>query len=141
PADGDYLVRVTDSGGRGGERYAYRLELRPARPDFRVALHGAGPAGKAGGGKGVSGGAGRIDGFEGAVAIDISGLPPGYSVSRPLTIEAGQSEARATVFAAADAAPPPPGSGARIHVTATATVDGKPVTREVNSLGDIRLEG
>jgi Tol biopolymer transport system component len=139
PADGDYLIAVRDAGGRGGDRHAYRLKVRPARPDFQVTLDGASPEVSAGSGKGFSVRVDRIDGFEGPVAIEIAGLPSGFSVSYPLAIEAGQSEAKGTIFAAADAPPPPAGSGARIKVTATALVDGKPVAREVNSLGDIRL--
>jgi hypothetical protein len=38
PADGDYLVRVTDVRGFQGDRYAYRLILRRPQPDFNVSL-------------------------------------------------------------------------------------------------------
>src|SRR5262249_61550482 len=36
PADGDYRVRVGDARGEGGSPYAYRLTVRPPRPDFTV---------------------------------------------------------------------------------------------------------
>ena len=35
----------------------------------------------------------RIDGFEGPIRVDIDGLPPGFSATTPLVIEAGQIEA------------------------------------------------
>lgn len=43
PKDGTYLVRVTESRGFSGDRYAYRLVLREAKPDFKVTLNGANP--------------------------------------------------------------------------------------------------
>jgi WD40 repeat protein len=139
PAAGDYLVRVTDAGGEGGDRYAYRLIVREARPDFRVTLQGANPAVGAGSGKGFTLALERIDGFDGEVAVHIAEVPPGFRVSTPVVIEAGHLEARGTVFAepgaaapAADAPPP--------KVVAEAMVEGLKVVREVNSLGRIRLE-
>src|SRR5258706_7448800 len=41
PADGSYLVRVTDTRGHAGQRFAYRLIVREAKPDFKVTLGGA----------------------------------------------------------------------------------------------------
>ena len=37
PADGVYLVRVSDVRGLGGEMFAYRLSVRQPQPDFRCA--------------------------------------------------------------------------------------------------------
>ena len=51
PADGAYLVRVTDTRGFSGDRFAYRLVLREAKPDFKVTLNGANPTVGAGSGK------------------------------------------------------------------------------------------
>src|SRR5204863_4576119 len=36
PKDGSYLVRVTDTRGYFGDRFAYRLVVREAKPDFKV---------------------------------------------------------------------------------------------------------
>ena len=38
PADGDYLVRVSDVRGMGGDDYKYQLTVRPSRPDFEVKM-------------------------------------------------------------------------------------------------------
>ena len=38
PADGDYLVRVSDVRGLGGDRFAYRLLIRRPQPDFSKRL-------------------------------------------------------------------------------------------------------
>ncbi len=43
PADGDYTIELTDRFGGGGDDYAYRLEVGPARPDFTVSLLLGGP--------------------------------------------------------------------------------------------------
>jgi hypothetical protein len=38
PADGDYLISVTDHLKKGGPTYAYRVEVSPPRPSIDVAL-------------------------------------------------------------------------------------------------------
>jgi hypothetical protein len=139
PSDGPYLVRVTDTRGRSGERFAYRLVIRDARPDFKVTLEGANPTVNAGSGQAFSIKAERSDGFDGEIKIDISGLPAGFTASTPLVIQAGHTEARGAIHAALDA-PKPEGTNATMSkVTATATLDGKEVTREVNNFGTIKL--
>ena len=47
PADGEYRVRVGDSRGQGSPRHAYRLTVRPPRPDFGVSFSPQRPAGVA----------------------------------------------------------------------------------------------
>jgi WD40 repeat protein len=140
PADGDYLVRVSDVREQSGDRFAYRLKVRPARPDFRAVLNGANPSVGAGSAREFSVSVERIDGFEGEVRVEVNGLPPGFSVSHPLFIEAGHTEARGSLSAAADAAAPGEAEGSRTRVTATAVIEGKTITREVNNLGRIKLE-
>jgi hypothetical protein len=71
--------------------------------------------------------------------VDITGLPPGFSVSTPLVIQAGQHEAKGTLFASAGAPRPTETNGAVTKVTATATINGQTVTRDVNSFGTIKL--
>jgi WD40 repeat protein/mono/diheme cytochrome c family protein len=139
--NGNYLVRVTDTRGHGGERFAYRLVVREAQPDFKVTLAGANPTVSPGSGQSFTVNAERFDGFEDDIRIDISGLPPGFSVSTPIIIEAGQVEAKGSIHAALDAPKPGETNVAMTKVTATATVNGKSVTKEVNDLGKIKLGG
>lgn len=139
PDDGTYLVRVTDSRGRGGERFAYRLVLREARPDFKVTLNGANPTIEAGSGREFSVSAERIDGFDGDIRVDITNVPPGFTVSTPLVIEAGQLEAKGTLHALPGAMQPNDTNSPPLRVTATAAVDGKSVTKDVNDFGKIKL--
>ena len=141
PTNGSFLVRVTDTRGHGGELFAYRLIAREARPDFTVALNGANPTVSPGSGQSFTLNAERLDGFEGEIRVEISGLPTGFSVSTPVIIEAGHTEAKGTIHATLDA-PESEGTNATMtKLTATASVNGKPVTKEVNNLGTIKLGG
>ena len=139
PADGGYLIRVTDTRGYSGDRFAYRLLVREPKPDFRVTLNGANPTVNAGSGKEFSVSAERFDDFDGEIKVDIGGLPPGFSVSTPLVIEAGEVEAKGTINAGLDAAKPGETNTATTSVIATAMINDKPVTKEVNNIGKIRL--
>src|SRR5205085_9632129 len=102
PADGTYLVRVTDSRGSGSDRAAYRLSVRPAAPDFNVAVEGLNPAVFAGAGRAFTVKSTRIDGYEGPIRVDIADVPAGFSVSTPIVIEAGHLSANGTIFASPD---------------------------------------
>jgi len=130
---------VTDTRGFGGDRFAYRLVVREPKPDFTVALNGANPTVPAGSGQSFSVNAERIDGFDGDIRVDIAGLPPGFTVSTPLVIEAGHTSANGTINAALEAPTPNETNAAASKVTATANVSGRSVTNEVNSLGAIKL--
>ena len=78
PADGAYLVRVRDARGDGGDRYAYRLTVRPPEPDFNVRLSGGDPRSPPAAASEFTVSVDRIDGFEGEVRVDIAGLPEGF---------------------------------------------------------------
>lgn len=139
PEEGMYLVRVTDTRGHGGERFVYRLEIREAKPDFKVTLNGANPTIDAGSGKEFSVNADRIDGFDGDIRVDITNVPPGFTVSTPLVIQAGQVEAKGTLHALPGATRPNETNTAPAKVVATAMVDGKSITKDVNDFGKINL--
>lgn len=139
PADGAYLVRVQDVRGQGGDRYAYRLTIRPPRPDFHVSIAGNNAAVFAGGGRSLTFTADRIDGFDGPIQIDLTGLPPGFHASTPVTIQAGHTQAFAVVYSDADAATPADGGDETIKLTATAQVDGSSVTKDLGKFGALRL--
>jgi hypothetical protein len=106
-------------------------------PDFAVALQGNDQTVGAGGAMGFSLRATRKDGFEGPISVAVAGVPQGYFVSSPVVIQEGHVLASGTVFAAADA--PAMADWSKVTVTATAMIDGKPVTRSVNGLGTIKL--
>jgi mono/diheme cytochrome c family protein len=130
PADASYLVRVSDVRGFAGDRFVYRLSVREAKPDFNVALEGVNPSSPTNVGRAFTVRADRIDGFEGQIKVDIKDIPVGFVISNPLTIEAGHTSAAGTIYAFADARDQP--ANARTKLTATAMIDGKPITKPVN---------
>lgn len=141
PATGAYLVRISDNRDRGGPRFIYQLTVREAWPDFTVALNGASPTISPGTGRAFSLTANRIDGFDGDIRVDITGVPPGFLVSTPIVIQAGHSEASGVINCATNAMAPKDADIAKIKVTATAMVEGKEVTKTVNSFDKISIGG
>lgn len=139
PADGEYLVKVKDVRGLQGADFRYTLTVRERRPDFTVTLAGANPSVGAGSAKEFKVSAQRIDGFEGPIRVDIAGTPPGFTVTSPVVIEAGQIEAFGVIVADAGAAPPAADKANATTVTATARVGERDVTHAVNNLGAIKL--
>jgi len=135
PNDGSFIARVRDIRGFAGADFKYTLAIRPRKPDFKARI--SGPAG------GVPRGSGRefvvsverLDGFEGPVRVDIDAMPPGFKVTTPIVIEAGQQRAYGAVYAAA-AAPEPKVD--RVKARATAKIGGREVTHPVNDLAGLK---
>ncbi len=140
PADGAYVVRVTDVRGFSGDHFNYRLTIREPVPDFMVRLSANAPTISLGGGAAINVAAQRIDGFDGEIAIDVAGLPPGYQVSQPVTIEAGHDAARIVLFAAADAKPATPEAWSQVKISARAVVAGKDVVKSLEGIKSVTLE-
>ncbi len=102
PADGEYLVRIRDSQGLGGENYGYRLSVRRPRPDFRLTVTPRNPNVPQGGAVPVTVTASRMDGFDGPIDVAIADLPPGLQATQGV-IRPGQVSTTLTLAAAADA--------------------------------------
>jgi WD40 repeat protein len=140
PADGAYLVRVSNTAGVGGPRYVYRLTIRQPKPDFNVQISGMNPNVPIGSGQSFTLTRKSVDGFDGDIRIDVGGaLPPGFRATTPIVIEAGHRTATGSIVAAADAAAPTEENASQTKLTATAMIDGKPVSKEIGSLGKIAL--
>lgn len=139
PADGSYLVRVTDVRSFQGENYKYTLTVRPSRPGFEVALQGGSPTINLGSGKEFAVTVNRVDEFDGEIRVDIKNLPPGFGITTPLIIQAGHNIARGTLNTLPSAKAPTPEQTKAIEITAAATVDGKEVTKPVSGFGEIKL--
>ncbi|MBK9171026.1 MAG: hypothetical protein IPM24_26705 [Bryobacterales bacterium] len=103
PADGDYLLRVSDVRSLTGEALAYRLEMRRPRPDFRLSVSPANPNVPLGGRIPVTVTAQRLDDFDGPIEIRVEDLPAGFE-STAGTILPGQDSTTLLVAARADAA-------------------------------------
>jgi hypothetical protein len=102
PADGDYVLRIQDAQGRGGEECAYRLHIVPPRPDFSLRTVPDNPRLGAADSVAVTVKALRQDGFNGQIDLSVQNLPKGFVASKAV-IPAGQSETRLTLTAPADA--------------------------------------
>jgi WD40 repeat protein len=139
PADGQFLVRVTDVRGFQGENFKYTLTARPSRPSFEVTLAGANPAINLGSGKEFSVTANRLDNFDGEIRVDIKNLPAGFGVTSPLIIPAGHTIARGTLNSLLTAKAPTAEQSKAIEVTATAQFNDQAVTKPVNNFGEIKL--
>lgn len=103
PADGDYLVRIQDVQGQGGEAYAYRLSVAPPRLDYDLRFIPANLSVEKGASAMAKIKAYRRDGFRGEIRVTFKDLPAGL-VASPTVLSAGQSEARLTITALPDAA-------------------------------------
>jgi WD40 repeat protein len=131
PSDGDYLIRVTDNRGFGGERYWYRLVVRKPRPDFEVTLNNKDLSPSAGNGREFSLTANRIDGFDGEIKIEVAGVPPGFQIASPLVIQAGHEEAKGTINCDTNSVTPDAEAIKKISIIAHAWLDGVEMTKSV----------
>lgn len=139
PADGEYLVRVRDVRGFQGEAFQYTLTLRPRRPDFQVIVHGGNPTVAAGSSREFRVEAKRSDGFDGPIRVELTGLPPGFTATSPIVIEAGQNNALGLLSAAADAVAPMGEVAKGTKATASAEIRGQVVTHDAGTLGELKL--
>jgi DNA-binding beta-propeller fold protein YncE len=135
PADADYIIRVTDSRGLGGERNVYQLVVREARPDFSVSLGGANRTVGALSGQEFTLVSDKKDGFDEPITVEVSGVPEGYKVTSPLVIERGQDDAQGTINALAGAQPLDDAAWAKVKVVARSGS----LVHEVNNLGKTSL--
>jgi WD40 repeat protein len=136
PGDGAFLVRVQDSRGYAGERFAYRLAVREAKPDFTARIADFDGVVNAGGGAAFTVIAGRKDGFDGDITCEITGLPAGWHVTSPLVIQAGHLRARGSITALAGAA-----AWKSPKLSASAQIDGRRVVRDLTGLESAKVEG
>ena len=140
PADGSYLVKVSDVRGFTGNKQHYTLTVRPPQPDFTMAINTPNPKVAAGSGQRLKFTLSRIDSFEGDVRLDIAGLPAGFSAASPVVIASGQVETNSVISATKDATEPKKEDWERTTVLATGLIDGRLVTKTAGSLGEIKLE-
>jgi hypothetical protein len=115
PADGEYVARIRDNEGLGGENYAYRLTVRRPRPDFRLSVNPRNPNVPAGGAIPLAVTAFRMDGFDGPIEVALEGLPAGLHATSGVIAE---GQASTTIVLSADA-------GAKLAAAVPLHVTGK----------------
>lgn len=127
PADGVYQARVTDARGAGGPTHAYRLTVRPPKPDFAVSVSPPSPKAWKGGTLPLAVTLTRADGFDGEVTVDLVDLPTGFT-SKPTVVESGLTTTTIGLTATADAKK---GDATKpLRLVAKGLVNGQPVTRD-----------
>ena len=132
PADGDYVVRIQDVQGGGGDAYAYRLDIAPPRPDFALRIVPENPRLGEADSAFVTVKALRKDGFNGEIDLAVQNLPKGFVASKAV-IAAGQVETRLTITA-------PPNAPVALFsptIVGTATLDKGAATREAGGAEDV----
>lgn len=140
PQDGDYLVKLTDVRGFGGENYKYQLTVRPRRPSFRVSLNFSNSKIFFGSGREFTLKAQRLDDFQGPITVNIDNVPAGFVVPSPIVIQSGQYEAVGTVYATPEAKTPSKEACDKIQITAAATIAGESVQQSVKNFGHFQVE-
>lgn len=139
PESARYVVRVSDTRGWSGPRFAYRLIARAPEPDFSVQLFAKSvktiPANS---GVEFSLKVTRSDGWDGDVRVDIADVPEGFFVSTPVIVQAGHLNAAGSVFAFADTT-----HGAhdfsKVKLTAAASVNGKEVKKLLTGFASVAV--
>ena len=89
PVEGEYIAKLHDVQGLGGDNFAYRLTIREPRPDFRLAVSNRNPNIPEGSCVPVNVTALRMDEFSGPIQIAVQDLPAGVSAT-PGVIAPGQ---------------------------------------------------
>lgn len=128
PASGEFRLRLRDLqfGSRGGPDFVYRLTLRPAEPDFALALARDAVNVTQGTREEVEVIVTRTGGFTGPIQLNVTGLPTGVRAENTLVPE-NAIRHRFALVAAADALP----DDAVLRVTGTAPKVGSRVATAV----------
>ena len=125
PRTGKYRAVVRDARGAGGEQFAFRLTVRPPKPDFTFRVSPSDPKVWKNGGVPITVTASRRDGFDGPIRVRFDKLDAAFSAPDTV-IEAEQPSATVTIAATGAA-----GASAPFRVVGEAMIDGQSVVREV----------
>ncbi len=136
PADGAYVVRISDARGQVSDRYSFRLTMREPVPGYRLTMGPEHPNVPRGGSAVVTFTADRIDGFDGEIRLQLDGLPGGWHATEGI-IQAGEATGNVVLYAADDAAT----AAGRLafQVTGTAVINGQVATQRLEAERGVRL--
>jgi hypothetical protein len=122
PADGDFVLAIADLHGRGGPEFAYRIEVKPNLPSFKLSASvntlnvGAGSTAM------ITVTSAR-KGYNGPIQVSVEGLPEGF-VSEPTVLGPGINTVVLTISNRSDKAKAQPNS---VRIIGTASVGGKEI--------------
>jgi len=98
PADGEFMVRISDVRKLTGPDFAYRLTIRPPRPDYRLSVSPRNPNVPVGGRIPITVTAFRMDDFDGPIPVSVKDLPPGIHATTGVIL-AGEKSTTLTLSA------------------------------------------
>jgi hypothetical protein len=98
PADGEFMVRISDVRKLTGPDFAYRLTIRPPRPDYRLSVSPRNPNVPVGGRIPITVTAFRMDDFDGPIPVSVKDLPPGIQATTGVIL-AGEKSTTLTLSA------------------------------------------
>lgn len=81
PANGAYVVQVSDARGHGGKAYGYRLSIAPPEPGYRIKVSPTSLKLLAGTCAPVTFHVERLGGYEGPIQIDLVDAPKGFRLT------------------------------------------------------------
>ncbi len=139
PNDGQFTIRITDARQQGSDASQYKLTLRPADPNYVASVDAIGKPIPAGAGREFRVHVTRIDGFEGPIEFQVTGLPPELHATETVTVEAGQNEAYGVIWGDRDLAPDQKFSAPQ--VIARAEILGRTIEHLAGSLGELQTSG
>ena len=135
PRDADYIVHLKDVRGLEGPDFAYHLTLRDSVASYELEADTDNPNIPKGGSVPLTVAADRLEGYEGPIRIQVTGLPRGVTASAA-AIPEGQNSTVVVLSASADAsADAPPAS---IQILGHASVNGHDLVRVADA--DARLQ-
>jgi hypothetical protein len=123
PADGVYILDVTDTGGTGSPAHAYRLRVAPPQPDFELRVTPSSINLAPGRSTPFQVHALRKDGFTGPIQIYLADHPGNFTLAG-FEIPAGRDSVRMTI-APRDVASASPFA---LHLAGRATIAGQTVS-------------
>jgi hypothetical protein len=131
PADGVYLVRVSDVRGFEGPQFTYELIAQRPQRDFEVSFTPASLTVSPGSGRPFTLKARRKDQYFGPITVELTGLPAGFHATTPVVIQAGLYEASGAIYAQEDAKAPSAHDLAQVQLVARGEVYGQPRQKAV----------
>jgi len=139
PKKGDYIVKLRDVRGFEGPDFKYEFSIRPLREDFHVSLASKDLAISQNSAREIRFTCERLDNFDGVISIDVTGLPTGYTVTSPITIEPGQIEATGVLSATESAESIKSEDLKGIEIVASANVGGQTLVHKVDGFKKLEV--
>jgi len=97
PADGEYTAEVTDRYGHGGMRYVYLLSIEQPRPTYRLSLEKTRLSVSVEKPLEIPVAVDRQEGFDGAISVEIAGLPEGVRAETVESAPKGDTAKKVTL--------------------------------------------